>query len=197
MNIAGINLAVALGVGTLLVYWYIRERHHTHPRLSESRHHPLVRRVIRLFAPLVTILLVLQLVGVVALPLPLPSGLKDTLLFVGVILFWASTIVAVWSRETLGLNWVHAADYQVLPEQQLVMWGPYRYVRHPMYLALFGVFLAVQLITASWLILLILPLFSFLVWQAKKEEALLLEAFGDVYRDYMKQAGMLWPKLRK
>jgi protein-S-isoprenylcysteine O-methyltransferase Ste14 len=72
-------------------------------------------------------------------------------------------------------------------DHTLVTEGPYRWVRHPMYTALFATFVGLALISASWLIL-ILVVAAILVLYARigKEEAMMIE-------QYMQRTGRLLP----
>jgi protein-S-isoprenylcysteine O-methyltransferase Ste14 len=66
--------------------------------------------------------------------------------------------------------------------------GVYRFSRHPMYLSMILVYLAVSVATASWLFLLITIITFFLqTYQAKKEEGYCIEKFGDDYLKYMRR----------
>src|SRR5512132_1578435 len=53
-------------------------------------------------------------------------------------------VAAIW---TLGRHW--SVDGRVLPEHTLVRNGPYAYVRHPIYTAMFGMLVATGLTMSS------------------------------------------------
>ncbi len=77
----------------------------------------------------------------------------------------------------------------------LVVAGPYQFVRHPLYSALIysttGI-LAFGL--RSWgLLLSVVPLSLFWSWHVRKEEAYLLERFGEEYHQYMETTGQFFP----
>jgi protein-S-isoprenylcysteine O-methyltransferase Ste14 len=64
--------------------------------------------------------------------------------------------------------------------------GVYRFSRHPMYLSMIIVYLAVSIAAASWLFFAITVITFFLQrYQMIKEEKHCCEQFGDAYRDYM------------
>jgi protein-S-isoprenylcysteine O-methyltransferase Ste14 len=66
--------------------------------------------------------------------------------------------------------------------------GIYRVSRHPMYLSMMLVYLAVSIAAASWLFFLITFATFFLQrYQAKKEEKYCCEQFGRAYVDYMER----------
>jgi protein-S-isoprenylcysteine O-methyltransferase Ste14 len=83
-------------------------------------------------------------------------------------------------------------------EHKLVTSGPYRWVRHPLYTFGSSMFIAFGLMADNWFIAL-LGILAFLAMASRtpKEEANLIEKFGDEYREYMKQTGRYFPKLSK
>jgi len=102
---------------------------------------------------------------------------------------------ATWTLRHLGRNITDT----VVPRKNavLVTSGPYRLVRHPLYT--FGTVagLALGLVAANWFfwapLLLLWPVLAF---RTRKEEAMLLERFGDGYRQYMQRTGKFLPKIR-
>jgi protein-S-isoprenylcysteine O-methyltransferase Ste14 len=66
--------------------------------------------------------------------------------------------------------------------------GVYRFSRHPMYLSMLIVYLAVSIAALSWLFAAVTLITFFLQdYQAKHEEKLCLGIYGTAYADYMKQ----------
>ncbi|MGC4054247.1 MAG: methyltransferase [Paludibaculum sp.] len=61
----------------------------------------------------------------------------------------------------------------VLPRQELVAAGLYRYVRHPIYLGDILLVAGYELALNSWGVLLVVPLIGFVWRKAAQEEALL------------------------
>ncbi|MEI2611864.1 MAG: isoprenylcysteine carboxylmethyltransferase family protein [Candidatus Promineifilaceae bacterium] len=127
---------------------------------------------------------------VAGVQLPLPLWLRS----VGVLLLVSAIPLAYWVYISLGLN--------ISPTQStrqgatLVTHGPYRWVRHPLYTVGTMAYLGMGLVTALWPVLigLLFPLL-FLVWRTPKEEARLIETFGDAYRQYMARTGRYVPRL--
>jgi len=80
-------------------------------------------------------------------------------------------------------------------EHQLVTSGPYRWVRHPLYTVGSSMFVAFGMMADNWFIA-GLGVFAFIMMAIRtpKEEANLIEKFGDEYRDYMKRTGRFFPK---
>jgi protein-S-isoprenylcysteine O-methyltransferase Ste14 len=80
-------------------------------------------------------------------------------------------------------------------EHKLVTNGIYRYVRHPLYTIGSSLFLSFGMMADNWFIIL-LGVLAFIVMAIRtpKEEANLVEKFGDEYREYMKHTGRFLPK---
>lgn len=80
----------------------------------------------------------------------------------------------------------------------LVTKGPYRWVRHPFYLATALAVIANSLVTTNWFLALTGGIcVGLLVWRTKIEEEKLIERFGDDYMEYMKRTGQFLPRLHQ
>lgn len=99
-----------------------------------------------------------------------------------------------WVHHSLGRNF--SPTLVVREHHQLITHGLYRWVRHPMYSAFFLFELGICLLTASWFIGLTgtLLILLIVVLRVPKEEAMMIETFGDQYREYMKHTGRLIPR---
>lgn len=82
---------------------------------------------------------------------------------------------------------------------KLVHSGPYRLVRHPMYTSYLILFIAAFLITQNWAIGLFgtAVIATLMTLRIGKEEALLLEHFGEEYENYRQTTGMFLPLTHK
>jgi protein-S-isoprenylcysteine O-methyltransferase Ste14 len=80
-------------------------------------------------------------------------------------------------------------------EHKLVTSGIYRYIRHPLYTFGSSMFIAVGMMADNWFIA-ALGILAFIAMASRtpKEEANLIEKFGDEYREYMKRTGAFLPK---
>jgi protein-S-isoprenylcysteine O-methyltransferase Ste14 len=107
----------------------------------------------------------------------------------------AGAAVVLWSRVKLGPAWslVPLADAAT----GLVTTGPYRLVRHPIYLGLSMLALGAALAFASWpaLLVLLAGIVPTCMWRAAAEEKLLIDTFGERYALYRKQTRMIIPHL--
>jgi protein-S-isoprenylcysteine O-methyltransferase Ste14 len=76
--------------------------------------------------------------------------------------------------------------------------GPYRNVRHPFYLSLMLISLALAVLLHSLLLLAGWGIVTFLlVLEGRQEEADLLERLGQEYADYQRETGMFLPRLAR
>lgn len=117
------------------------------------------------------------------------------LLWSGIALAAAGFVLLHWAQRILGSNW---SDQPVmLRDQRLVTSGPYRLVRHPIYTAFFMILGSTLLLSANLLVggLWMLMLSLEVRWRIATEEALMREAFGSAYVEYVAGTGMLLPQL--
>ncbi|MEP6894989.1 MAG: isoprenylcysteine carboxylmethyltransferase family protein [Chloroflexota bacterium] len=81
-------------------------------------------------------------------------------------------------------------------EHKLSTSGPYRWVRHPLYTVGAALFISFGLMADNWYIAALgILTFILMAIRTPKEEANLMEKFGDEYREYMKHTGRFFPKL--
>jgi protein-S-isoprenylcysteine O-methyltransferase Ste14 len=113
----------------------------------------------------------------------------------GSLLAVAGAVLVLRSRAELGPAWsiVPSADQGT----GFVTTGPYRFVRHPIYLGFALLTMGQALAFSSWPALLIVlfgivPTFA---WRARAEEALLSRVFGESYALYRERAKMVIPHL--
>jgi len=124
--------------------------------------------------------------------LPLPGALRWAGLALGV----AALALLQWAQWALGRNW--SLRVQVLTSHELVVSGPYRWVRHPMYAAGLLASVSVLLLSANWLVggsWLVMCVWQFAL-RIPLEEKLMTEQFGDAYRQYARTTGRLIPRVR-
>jgi protein-S-isoprenylcysteine O-methyltransferase Ste14 len=122
---------------------------------------------------------------------PLPAWAQ----WLGVMLGVASVPLMWWVQWALGANF--STVLHVRENHTLVTHGPYRWVRHPMYTALYLLEIAALLLTANWFIggLPLVVLTIIVGSRVANEEVTMVEKFGDAYRTYMQHTGRFFPKL--
>lgn len=122
---------------------------------------------------------------------PLPLGAR----ILGVAI-WGGSLWLFWrSHADLGHNW--SPIPRILRGQALVTGGVYRHIRHPMYAAHWLGALAQALLVPNWIAgasFAVLFLFIYLL-RIPREEKLMLEFFGNAYREYMANTNRLLPRL--
>ena len=110
-------------------------------------------------------------------------------------------ILAAWiiwrAHADLGRNW--SPSLEVVQEQKLVTEGIYRTLRHPIYTAMFLFTIAQALLLQNWLaglggLLSFIPIY---LMRVPREEQMMIDHFGDQYRDYMRKTGRFFPRLSR
>jgi protein-S-isoprenylcysteine O-methyltransferase Ste14 len=111
---------------------------------------------------------------------------------IGLSITVVGVVFAIWSRVTLGRNW--SSVPQVKEQHELVVKGPYRIVRHPIYTGLIltvagtglavdrgiGLFMALLVFASYWL-------------KSRVEEKLMMETFPEQYPEYRRRVKALIP----
>jgi protein-S-isoprenylcysteine O-methyltransferase Ste14 len=101
--------------------------------------------------------------------------------------------VAMRDSDLFGVRAVTAGEKEAAPA--FVVRGPYRWVRHPFYLAVILLFWSAADVTADRLLFNVL--WTAWVWLGTKlEESDLVRDFGPVYEGYRRQVPMLIPRRR-
>jgi protein-S-isoprenylcysteine O-methyltransferase Ste14 len=99
---------------------------------------------------------------------------------------------AIWARVTLGSNWSGLPN--VKREHELIVKGPYKLVRHPIYsgllLALAGTAIAAD--RSAWVLSLVLFAASYAV-KMRQEEQLMMQTFPQDYPAYRRRVKALIP----
>jgi protein-S-isoprenylcysteine O-methyltransferase Ste14 len=98
-----------------------------------------------------------------------------------------------WAHCSLGKQ--YSPHLELIKEHQLITDGLYKIIRHPMYTFLIIFMLSISVLAANLVIIVPhLTAIVLLLLRLNKEEAMLLDKFGDVYNEYMKKTGRLLPK---
>jgi protein-S-isoprenylcysteine O-methyltransferase Ste14 len=146
--------------------------------------------------------IVLQGIGIAAVgfgparPVLSPSGAAAIAGYAAVLFFMGAAIALFGSSSSrLGKNWSFEA--RTLADHELVRSGPYAYVRHPIYLAMFLFLLGLAAALGHWVQLLIaVPLFLVGTrMRTSAEDRLLEERFGEQFRAYRSATPALFPKI--
>jgi protein-S-isoprenylcysteine O-methyltransferase Ste14 len=105
----------------------------------------------------------------------------------------ASWLLFLWAAATMGRNWSLVARMRA--DHKLVESGPFALMRHPIYVALFGLMIATAFAVGHpWNVLPATPIY---VWGTLQrvaiEERLLRETFGAAYDDYARRVKRFIP----
>jgi protein-S-isoprenylcysteine O-methyltransferase Ste14 len=121
-------------------------------------------------------------------------GLPEWTRWLGVALGAACVWMVYWLFSSIGDN--ITATSATRSEHRLVTRGPYRWVWHPLYTMGSSLFVSIGIVADNWFIA-ALGLLAFILMAARtpREEANLIEKFGDEYREYMKRTGRFLPKI--
>jgi protein-S-isoprenylcysteine O-methyltransferase Ste14 len=186
----------ALGIVSGIVrLYYIRRARESGQNISRTRRERFRMPLIAAFSLLAGVAGLMHVVTPRRLmwaELPMPTWSRWS----GAVLGAASVSLFLWTHRTLGKN--AAAELVIKEEQNLVTGGPYRWVRHPMYTTIVLQYLAFFLLSGNW----VMGISGFgvsmlCVARVADEEEMLVEAFGDQYRAYMRRTGRFLPPIRR
>jgi protein-S-isoprenylcysteine O-methyltransferase Ste14 len=116
---------------------------------------------------------------------------------------WCGIIVslaALWlfwrSHADLGRNW--SITLEMRQGHELITFGVYQVVRHPMYASIWLLSIAQGLLLqnwfAGWAALVAFAILYFV--RVPREEEMMLRYFGDDYRAYAERSGRVFPRVR-
>lgn len=176
-------LGMWLSVGLWMlfsVYWSIAAKDSAPTKTSESTW----SRQLHLIAVNVALLLlVLPVPGLTRRFLPA----SYLLVAAGLIVQAAFILLAVWARRHLGTNW--SGEVRIAAEHKLVRSGPYRFIRHPIYTAVLGMYCGTALVSGEIHAPIALAIVTVAYWRKiRLEERALREAFGADHEAYRRES---------
>lgn len=120
-------------------------------------------------------------------------GLPEWIRWLGVAIGVLSVAGVYWLFSSIGSGITPTSATR--REHTLVTSGPYRWVRHPLYTIGSSMFISFGMMADNWYIALLgILAFIAMAIRTPKEEANLIEKFGDEYREYMTRTGRFLPK---
>jgi len=123
-----------------------------------------------------------------------PTLLHPASLFLGVMLVGLGYAGTLWSYAAMGDTWRIGINRKEKPT--LISRGPYRWVRHPIYLFQVVMLAGAALLLPTPMSFGILAVhYVCVLIKAGDEEAFLTTAHGSDYRDYVTRTGALFPRL--
>ncbi|MDG5816901.1 protein-S-isoprenylcysteine O-methyltransferase [Chitinispirillales bacterium ANBcel5] len=123
--------------------------------------------------------------------LPLWAGIPGTLILI-------SSLLLLWrSHKDLSSNWTISVSLR--SEHTLITKGVYSKIRHPIYASHWLWAIAQPLLLHNWIagFAMIVVMFPFYFYRVPREEQMMIERFGDRYREYIKRTGGVWPSTQQ
>jgi protein-S-isoprenylcysteine O-methyltransferase Ste14 len=121
-------------------------------------------------------------------------GLPEWVRWLGVVIGVLCALGIYWLFSSIGSG--ISPTSATRQQHVLSTKGPYRWVRHPLYTIGSSLFVAFGMMADNWFIAALgILAFIGMAIRTPKEEANLIEKFGDEYREYMKTTGRFLPKL--
>jgi protein-S-isoprenylcysteine O-methyltransferase Ste14 len=112
--------------------------------------------------------------------------------FIGAALLLAGLGFAIWARIHIGQFW--SATVALKEDHQLIRSGPYALVRHPIYTGiltgLLGTAIALGQLNGC---VALTTLHLIFLWKSRREEHLMIQAFGEEYIQYRRQVPAFLP----
>jgi protein-S-isoprenylcysteine O-methyltransferase len=114
---------------------------------------------------------------------------------IGVAVFAAAISLRWYAILVLGRFFT--VNVAIARDHRLIEQGPYRFVRHPSYTGSLLAFLGLGICYCNWasLAALMVPILAVFLRRMQVEEAALVAAFGDRYRDYIRRTKRLIPAI--
>lgn len=115
--------------------------------------------------------------------------LHTILLLLGSTVYFPGIALYIWGYFTLGKMFAVSSSRAaaLYPDHELIRSGPYRFIRHPMYLGVILAALGATLIFRTWAMILFAITAISVIFRARHEEALLAERFGEAWDDFHAQ----------
>jgi protein-S-isoprenylcysteine O-methyltransferase Ste14 len=169
----------------LYIYWEVAAHHAAAAVETESRPSRFIHVLLLNVAQLI---LFLPVYGLRARFIPN----QLFLILIGFIIQLGFLIFALWARRSLGQNWSGAIATTV--NQQLLQSGPYKFIRHPIYTGLLGMYLGTSFISGELHALVGFAIAALAYWRKiRLEEQHLHALFGSEYEEYCSTTWALIP----
>lgn len=120
-------------------------------------------------------------------------SLEPWVFYIGIFVFLVSAVIRWWGFKAIGKFFnPRVAVYE---GHELVTYGAYASIRHPLYLGSLLSFISIPLIFNSWgaMLLMIFATVPALIYRIEIEEEFMRKHFGKEYEEYMKHTKKLIP----
>jgi protein-S-isoprenylcysteine O-methyltransferase Ste14 len=120
------------------------------------------------------------------------ARLSLSLVQLGAALTFVGIAFAIWARVWIAGNW--SSDVTLKRDHELVVDGPYRWVRHPIYTGILLGLIGTALAVGEWRALLGVAIATGAYWRKLQiEEAVMRRQFGEAYARYAERTPALVP----
>ncbi len=120
----------------------------------------------------------------------IPDALRWSGFFIGL----AGIGLWIWAQIALGTEW--SPQLQLREKHRLITTGPYTRMRHPLYSGMILWAGGLALTSANWIFVAIALLVgSVFLIRVPREEQMMVDEFGEEYREYIKRTGRVFPKI--
>jgi protein-S-isoprenylcysteine O-methyltransferase Ste14 len=110
----------------------------------------------------------------------------------GIALSWVGNAFAIWARLALGGNW--SSKVAIKADHRLIVRGPYRIVRNPIYTGIFFALVGTAIALGQVRHFLGIPvLLAVWTWKIETEQRFLQEQFGEEYVRYRRNVKAFLP----
>ncbi|MFZ3217241.1 MAG: isoprenylcysteine carboxylmethyltransferase family protein [Candidatus Acidiferrales bacterium] len=118
---------------------------------------------------------------------------RTEIFFAGIALMWVGIAFRYYAMRVLGRYFTFQVD--VRAGQTVVEAGPYRYIRHPSYSGALITILGLGLVLGNWasVVAMLACVGIGYAYRVRVEEAALVAALGQPYREYMRRTRRLVP----
>ena len=111
----------------------------------------------------------------------------------GLIIYLSGFFLMAWALIRLGINY-QLGGVDPRSSDRMVINGPYKFIRHPMYTAALCIALGLACLIQSIICLVLFCIYLLLIiLLIPKEEESLVRAYGETYKQYQQKVGKLVP----
>ncbi len=128
----------------------------------------------------------------------IPSDFSPTSLvapIIGAILALGGSIILLW---TIFHFRKMATGHYIEKDHRIITTGPYRFIRHPVYLGAFLIWFsfAITFLSLAMFLITVLYVIPIYILYMRSEEAMMLDELGNEYKNYHERVGMIIPRFR-
>jgi protein-S-isoprenylcysteine O-methyltransferase Ste14 len=132
------------------------------------------------------------------IPIQFRQGVQLLISIVGAGIYFAGLGLYLWGMRSLGENFNASSGFGVRLHQahQLVTYGPYVFIRHPMYVGVILAFWGGLMLYRTWTMLICAIIMLGLIVRGLKEEKALAQVFGETWQNYARQVPPWFPHIK-